>query len=190
MRPLSVAAALVLLEGAASAHDFPVRRTLLLEPGQTLDVLVHLAVPAKKRAVFLAFGDANRDGRIDEAESKALRSLLLARALTGLDLLVDGAKRPLDQPETKVHLDSTRVELVVHGSLVLPRGEATVSIRTSSPGDPLELRIVGRSRKVAREAVRRSNGSAVRARIRRGSLAVQLGAEDVVEVRIPALGSK
>ncbi|MBI4820267.1 MAG: hypothetical protein HY791_28620 [Deltaproteobacteria bacterium] len=176
----SAAFALVLLSTtAASAHDFQVQRSLLLEPSDDeLEVLVHLSVPAKKRAVILAFGDANHDGLIDAKEKDSLESLLLVRALAGLELFVNGRKLAIVKPSIKSHFDSDRVEVLVLGRVPFPKLRTTVRVRTKPPGERLDLRVL--------DAQRRALPTARAKRVDRG-FGLSLGAEDSIELSFAAV---
>jgi hypothetical protein len=166
----------VFVAGVAEAHDFPVLRSLLLEPaGGELEILVHLSVPAKKRAVILAFGDADHDGLIDAKEKASLESLLLVRALAGLEIFVDGRKISISKPSIKSRFDTNRVEVLVLGRVKIGKERTRLGIQTRPPGEKLDVRVLDGDRRVL--PTKRAK------RVDRG-IGVSLGAEDELELEV------
>jgi hypothetical protein len=147
MRISAIALALVLIApSAALAHKTSVHRSLMLEVSdRELHVIVALRIPSgnARRALELTL-DVDRDGRLTGAELRRLESVLLARALDGLALYVDGSTKAVGRPEVKTKTDPRDgpIELMVHGVVEVPAGRTALAVTTGGSGDPLELMVL------------------------------------------------
>ncbi|MCB9652661.1 MAG: hypothetical protein H6729_00825 [Deltaproteobacteria bacterium] len=129
-----------------------------------LEVVVVLVIPGDRWLHGIA--DTNGDGRVGPDEVEVVKAKLLAEALDGLKLRIDGALAALDRVDARVQgleRPGAQVELMVYGQLRVPSGELSLSLEVDRTSRPVRLVLVGAARRfeVDRGFVNRPEGLVV-----------------------------
>lgn len=153
-----LAAGLGLVFAAAAtpgwSHEQRAQRSVFFESvgARELHVLVGLEIPAGPRATALALPfDVDKNGVLDPSEERYLARQLTERALHGLSLRVDGARRGLSQVRHELKRTSAgRLELMLHGRVELGEAPASVELTNEPTAEPAEVVLLGGERGIRR----------------------------------------